>query len=282
MSLRPGRARSSAGKDLRIEVRGRYALGPSCRSPRRSSIAFGLSLGPGRTLLQQTAPGLLWLAMLFASVLSFRRAFEAEGEDGALEGLLLAPDRQGGGVPGQGRRRSPSSCWCWRLVVVLLVSALFGLSLGGDAWCWLAAFVLGTIGLAAVGSLFGVLAESPRAREAVFPLLVLPLATPVLLAGVRATALAIAGPGGEAGSWLGLLVAFDVVFVAAGTLVFEHLHGGLTWPMQHRASASMGKVTARRGERVLGWCVARRRWPRARSCRSSSRRPTPSRATCSG
>jgi heme exporter protein B len=54
-------------------------------------------------------------------------------------------------------------------------------------------------------------------------LLVLPLVTPVLVAGVKATGLATAGRGGEAGSWLGLLVAFDVVFLAAGTLVFEHL-----------------------------------------------------------
>ena len=86
-----------------------------------------------------------------------------------------------------------------------------------------AAFLLGTIGLAAVGSLFGVLSESPRAREAVFPLLVLPLATPVLVAGVKATALATAGRAPEAWSWLGLLIAFDVVFLAAGSLVFIFL-----------------------------------------------------------
>jgi heme exporter protein B len=51
----------------------------------------------------------------------------------------------------------------------------------------------------------------------------MPLATPVLVAGVKATELAVAGRGGEAGSWLGLLVAFDLVFLAAGTLVFEYL-----------------------------------------------------------
>jgi heme exporter protein B len=57
----------------------------------------------------------------------------------------------------------------------------------------------------------------------VFPLLVLPLTTPVLLAGVKATALAAAGLGGQAGSWLGLLVAFDCAFLAMGKLVFGHL-----------------------------------------------------------
>src|SRR5207245_11697146 len=108
-------------------------------------------------------------------------------------------------------------------LVLLLVAWLFGLSLGPYPLTLAAAFVLGTIGLSAVGSLFGVLSESPRAREAVFPLLVLPLATPVLVSGVKATALAAAGRGGEAGSWLGLRVAVDLAFLDAGTLVFGHL-----------------------------------------------------------
>ncbi len=102
-------------------------------------------------------------------------------------------------------------------------AVLSGLSPAAAPLTLAAAFVLGTIGLAAVGSLFGVLAEAPRAREAVFPLLVLPLATPVLVASVRATALATAARAGEAGSWLGLLLAFDLVFVSVGTLVFGFL-----------------------------------------------------------
>src|SRR5919197_6106681 len=80
-----------AAKDLRIEVRGRYALASLVPFAGTVLIAFGLSLGPGRTLLRQTAPGLLWLAVLFASVLAVRRAYEVEAEDGALEGLALAP-----------------------------------------------------------------------------------------------------------------------------------------------------------------------------------------------
>jgi heme exporter protein B len=107
--------------------------------------------------------------------------------------------------------------------VSLLVAGLFGLSIGGAPVAALGAAVLGTIGLGAVGSLFGVLSESPRARETVFPLLVLPLATPVLVASVKATELAATGRGGEAASWLGLLAAFDVAFVSIGTLVFEYL-----------------------------------------------------------
>ena len=211
-----------AGKDLRIELRGRYAAGTILPFAATLLVAFGLSLGPGRTLLRQTAPGLLWLAVLFASVLAFRRSYEAEGEDGALEGLVLSPFDRAAIFLGKAAAVA-MQLLALEAVVILLVAALFDVSFARDAGVTVAAFALGTIGLAAVGSLFGVLTESARAREAVFPLLVLPLSVPVLVAGVKATAVAATGVGGGAGSWLGLLVAFDVVFLAAGTLVFGSL-----------------------------------------------------------
>jgi len=215
-------ASAVAAKDLRIEVRGRYALGAVLPFAGTLLIVFGLSLGPGRDLLQETAPGLLWLAVLFASVLSFRRAYETEGEDGALEGLLLAPIDKAAVFLGKAGAVAVQ-LMALEVVVVALVAALFGVGFGHAPGVLAGAFVLGTVGLASVGSLFGVLAETPRAREAVFPVLVLPLATPVLVAGVKATSLAVAGRAGEAGQWLGLLAAFDVVFLAIGTLVFGYL-----------------------------------------------------------
>ena len=171
-----------AAKDLRIELRGRYALSAILPFAGTLLIVFGLSLGPGRTLLQETAPGLLWLAVLFASVLAFRRAYEAEGEDGALEGLLLAPMDKAAVFLGKAAAVA-AQLLALEVAVITLVVGLFDLSLGGAPFVLAGAFVLGTVGLAAVGSLFGVLAESPRAREAIFPLLVLPLATPVLVGG---------------------------------------------------------------------------------------------------
>jgi heme exporter protein B len=211
-----------AAKDLRIELRGRHALGTILPFAATLLIAFGLSIGPGRTLLQQTAPGLLWLAMLFASVLAFQQSYDAEGEDAALQGLLLAPVDKAAVFLGKAAAVAVQLVALW-VAVLVLVAALFDVSLGGDAGVVVAACLLGTIGLAAVGSLFGVLTESPRAREAVVPLLVLPLAVPVLLSGVKATSLALVGLGSQAGGWIGLLVAFDVVFLSAGMLVFEHL-----------------------------------------------------------
>lgn len=210
-----------AAKDLRIEARGRHALGAVLPFAATLLVAFGLSLGPGREPLQEAAPGLLWIAALFAAVLSFRQSYASETEDGALEGLRLSPVDRAAIFLGKSAAVAVTLLLL-EAVVLVLVGGLFDVSLGRDPLVLVAAFVLGTVGLAAVGGLFGVLNESPRAREAVIPLLVLPLATPVLVAAVRATALATVGRGG-AGSWLALLLAFDALFLATGTLVFGHL-----------------------------------------------------------
>jgi heme exporter protein B len=211
-----------AAKDLRIELRGRYALSSVLPFAATMLVALGLSLGPGRGLLREVAPGLLWMAALFAAVLLVRRSYEAESEDGAMEGLLLAPVDRAAVFLGK------AGAVVLQLLVLeaallLLVGALFDLSPAGEPLVLAAALLLGSVGLGALGTLFGALTESPRAREAILPLLVLPLATPVIVAAVKATALATGHRGGEAGSWLGLLLAFDVAFVSAGVLVFGYL-----------------------------------------------------------
>ena len=215
-------AAAVTSKDLRIEVRGRYALSAVLPFAGTLLVAFGLSLGPDRTLLQRTAPGLLWLAVLFAAVLASRRAYESEAEDGAMEGLLLAPVDKAAIYLGKAAAVA-AQLLVLEALVVLLVSVLFSLSLTDDAGLLAGAFALGTVGLSGIGALFGALDVSARAREAVFPLLVLPFATPVLVGGVKATAIATSGSAEAAGSWLGLLVAFDLVILAAGTLVYGYL-----------------------------------------------------------
>jgi heme exporter protein B len=214
-------AATIARKDLRLELRGRHAVGTLLPFAATLLVAFGFAFGPGRDVLDRTAPGLLWMAVLFASVMAARRAYQAEAEDGALEGLLLAPVDKAAIFIGKSTAIVLELLALVAAVLVLVV-VLFDLSLGSPL-ALAGAFALGSLGLAAVGGLFGVVAEAARTREAIFPMLVLPLATPVLVAGVRATDLAAAGRTGEALSWLGLLVAFDVVFVSIGVLVFGFL-----------------------------------------------------------
>jgi heme exporter protein B len=210
-----------AAKDVRVELRGRQAIGTALPFAVTLLIAFGLSLGPGRTLLEQTAPGLLWLAVLFTSVLTFRSSYETEGEDGALEGLLLAPVDKAAVFLGKAVAVT-FQLLLLEAVAVFLVSVLFDLSFLGHLPGLAAALFLGTVGLSAIGSLFGVLTESVRGRENVLPLIVLPLCIPVLVAGVTATDLATGGRDGV-GSWIGLLIAFDLIFLPAGTIVYGYL-----------------------------------------------------------
>lgn len=210
-----------ARKDLRIELRGRHALGTLLPFGATLLVAFGFAFGPGRDVLLRVAPGLLWMALLFSSVMAARRAYQIETEDGALEGLVLAPIDKAAVFLGK-LAAVTVELLALTVATLLLVVVLFDLPLGSPL-ALAAAFALGVVGLGAVGSLFGVVAEAARTREAIFPMLVLPLVAPVLIAGVRATDLAAAGRTDDVASWLGLLAAFDVVFVSLGVLVFAYL-----------------------------------------------------------
>jgi heme exporter protein B len=210
-----------AEKDLRVEVRSRYALGSVLPFAATMLLAFGFALGPNRTLLQQTAPGLLWLAGLFAAVDLFHRSYQSEADAGALDGLLLAPVPKGAVYLGKALAAAIQV-----LVLVgatgLMVAVLFGLPLGRSPVLLVLTAVLGVIGLSALGSLFGLLTVMGR-RQAALPILVLPLVSPVVIGAIKATStLAEGGTEGVAG-WLGVLLAFDAAFLATGFLVYGHL-----------------------------------------------------------
>jgi ABC-type transport system involved in cytochrome c biogenesis permease component len=91
---------------------------------------------------------------------------------------------------------------------------------------WLAiVLVLGTLGFAAVGTLFAAMLVRARSRDVLLPVLLYPITVPVIIAGVRATA-ALLQPDVDASIiafWLALLVCFDVVFVTLALWTFEPL-----------------------------------------------------------
>jgi len=88
-------------------------------------------------------------------------------------------------------------------------------------WLVVVSCVLGTVGLAATGTLYGALSAGLRVRETLLPFLFLPIAAPVLLAGTRMWQAALAGGAASDGTpWLRLLVVFDAVYVALGIVVF--------------------------------------------------------------
>jgi heme exporter protein B len=210
-----------AEKDLRVEIRSRYAMGSVLPFAATMLLAFGFALGPNRLLLQQTAPGLLWLAGLFAAVDLFHRSYHGEAESGALDSLLLAPVHKGAVYLGKAIAAA-AQVLVLVSVTAVMVALLFGLPLLRSPVLLLLTTLLGVVGLSSLGSLFGLLTVMGR-RQAALPILVLPLVSPVVIGAIRATATLAQGSTEGVAGWLGVLLAFDAAFLATGYLVYGHL-----------------------------------------------------------
>jgi heme exporter protein B len=210
-----------AGKDLRIEARSRVALAQIVPFGVIVLLLFAFALDPSRGFLPKAAPGLFWIAVLLASLLAVSRAFAVEADNGARDGLRLA------GLDGASVFLGKAAAVAVELIVleaVLLagVVVLYDIALTGVLALATAA-VAATVGLAATGTVYGVLAAGLRVRETLVPLLVLPVVAPVMLGGTRAFESALAGTTSEAWPWVQLLGVFAVVYTTIGVLAFGAL-----------------------------------------------------------
>jgi heme exporter protein B len=210
-------------KDLLTERRSKESLNALLFFSLLLLFLFQFALGPDRERLAAAAPGLLWLGFVLAGLLGLGRSFVVERDNDCWEGLRLTPGDK-------------SAIYLGKLLgnVVLMAAvevvllALFGLFYDVELWPALGALAvvlgLGTVGLAAVGTLFGAMTAQVRARELLFPVLLLPAQVPVLLGAVSATQAALLGqPLSEVSHWLKLLAAADVVYVVIGLLTFEFI-----------------------------------------------------------
>jgi heme exporter protein B len=166
-------------------------------------------------------PGVLWVAITFAGTLGLSRSFILEQDRGSMEGLLLAPVDRSAIYFGKliGNLLFISAM---ELLLLPLASVLF------NTWLLTPGVILviflGTIGFAAVGTLFAALSVNTRAREVLLPILLFPIMVPVLIAGVRATGSLLDGePLSEIGHWLRLMAAYDAIFFAAAFLLFDYV-----------------------------------------------------------
>ncbi|MDQ6683134.1 MAG: heme exporter protein CcmB [Chloroflexota bacterium] len=202
-----------ARKDAVSELRGRSAASMTLFFAALVLLLFGFALGPDTRKLAEAAPGLLWLAIVFAGLLAVGRLHLLETDDGALEQLALYPvDRRaiyaGKALAG----------FVTMLVLGAVMLPVVGIMYGVDlarAWPGLSVtVVLGALGFSAVGTFYAGLTVRVRAREVMLPLLLLPVTAPLLLAAVKASAASLSGdPFGELGSWLQLLAGFDLVML---------------------------------------------------------------------
>lgn len=217
------RVAAVAWKDLTSERRSKAGFNAVVFLGLLILLLFGFALGPDAEALRNAAAGSLWLAILFAGVLAFNRSYQLELDGGALEPLLLYPGARWSLFVGK---------LLANLLFVLLVEAvvvpvaviLFQVR-ADDGWLpQIAVLLLGTVGFVALGTFYAAMASRSRAREVLLPLLLFPMLVPVLLAAAEASSALLAGdPMREAGAWIRLLVAFDVIFLAASVAAFEHV-----------------------------------------------------------
>jgi heme exporter protein B len=210
-----------AGKDLRIEVRSRVTVQQIMPFGLVVLLLFAFALDPDRGILRRVAPGLFWVTVLLAALLAVSRSFAVEAEHGARDGLRLSGLDPAAVFLGKAAAIAVE-LFILETALTIGVVVLFDVSLASIGPLVLTA-VLATVGVAATGTLYGVLVASSGARETLMPVLLLPVVAPVLLGATRAWEASIDGVPSDAWPWIGLLAIFGVLYTAIGTLAFGPL-----------------------------------------------------------
>jgi heme exporter protein B len=216
-------------KDLRIELSTGEILTTTAFFAVLVAILASVSFTTGAEATTRVAPGTLWLAIAFASILALGRSWQREREESAFTGLLVSP------IP-------RAAIWCGKalgvfgfvtaveLVLVPLVALLFHVDLPAVALPLALVMVFGTIGVAATGTLFGAMTVRTRARELLLASVLFPLLSPVLMSSVVATRevfyAAVSGQRVdfvEVSGSLVLLAIYNVVSIAGAVAMFGAL-----------------------------------------------------------
>ena len=211
-------------KDLTVEVRSREIAYTTIFFAVSCILVFAFALVKEGKPPDDGAAGILWIAIAFAGTLALGRGFERERQAETLRALLLAPAARPAVYVGK-LMGIVSLLAGAELLLVPLVSLLFQAPLWRyPGWLTLL-LASGTLGFAAVGTLFAAMLVRARSRDVLLPVLLYPITVPVIIAGVRGTA-ALLQPTVDLDVvrfWIALLVAFDAVFVTLSLWTFEPL-----------------------------------------------------------
>jgi heme exporter protein B len=210
-------------KDLLIEWRTRARATALIFFSFASLLLFSFAIGADPKPLLKGAGGFLWLALLFSSILSLAESFRVESENSALEGLRLLPADPYGIFIGKALGNALILSGIG-IVLVPIAIALFDAHLALGFPRLAGVIVLGSLAIAAPGTLYAAIAAHARARDVLLPVLLFPLLVPALVSVAKATALILLGdPMMEIGSWLLLLSLFGIIYWALGTILFPRV-----------------------------------------------------------
>jgi len=209
-------------KDFAIEVKSREILYTTLLFAVSCVLVFAFALVRDGEAPPDAAPAILWIAIMFAGTLALGRTFERERYGETLRALLLAPAPRPALYVGK-LLGIVLLLGVAELVLVPLVAFFFLAPFFGKPALMALLLAAGTVGFAAVGTLFAAMLMRVRTRDVLLPILLYPMTVPVIIAGVRGTSALVASPPDEATAtmWIAILLAFDVVFVTLALWTFE-------------------------------------------------------------
>ncbi len=206
-------------KDIRCELRSKQTLMGMGLFALLVLVIFNFTFDLRANNTVAVAPGAIWVAFIFASMLGLGRTMAAEREQGSLDRLLLSPvDRKA--IYLAKLLGNLLFIGVVELVALPVFALLFNLSLSVAAL--IPIVLLGTLGIAAIGTLFSAMAAATRARELLLPILVFPLIVPIVIAAIRLTQDVMAPTMNEP-PWLSLMIVFDIIFVSISMLAFQYV-----------------------------------------------------------
>jgi heme exporter protein CcmB len=209
-------------KDLLIETRTREIFFTTVFFALACVLVFAFGFVREGRPVEDAAAGILWIAIAFSGTLALGRAFERERHGETLRALLISPIDRPALYVGKllGILVLLAAV---ETLVVPLIALMFQAALFDHTLLMLGLLAAGTLGFAAVGTLFAAMLVRARSRDVMLPVLLYPITVPVIIAGVRGTAALLQPEADEpmARAWLAMLVLFDVVFVTLALWTFE-------------------------------------------------------------
>jgi heme exporter protein B len=211
-------------KDLTVEIRSLEILSTTLFFAVTVVLVFSFGLIKEGQAPDDVAAAILWIAIAFSGTLALGRTFDRERQNETLRALLLAPSDRPALYVGK-LLGILLLLALVELLLVLLIGLLFQAPVFGNVLLLIALLLTGTLGFAAVGTLFAAMLVRARSRDVLLPILLYPITIPVMIAGSRGTA-ALFQPMPDqttAQFWLALLFFFDAVFVTLALWTFEPL-----------------------------------------------------------
>ena len=209
-------------KDLRIEWRSRDSINGMLFFALLVVVVFSLAFDPTAAVSRQISGGILWVALLFATVTALNQAWTREQNHQVLEAQRMAPAPASALFLGKAIAN---------MLFVLVVEAVlapvfivfYNLHVLGNAWLLALILPLGTWALVVNGTFFAVLGLRTRNRELMLPLLLLPISLPALLGMVEATTGVLTAQLDplEINTWITQLAGYDLVFTIVCILLFD-------------------------------------------------------------